>query len=55
MKVGGSVGYGNLYLAKRVEVDYPIRIVLPENKWYSSVQKKKKERMHKSAVSLSSF
>lgn len=54
VKVCVCLGYGNLYLAKRAELGYMIRISLPENKWYSSVQNNPK-RMHKNAVSLSSF
>lgn len=37
------IGYGTLSLAKRGEPGYPVRIVLPESKWYSSVKKKKKK------------
>lgn len=53
--MGGWVGYGNLYLAKRVEADYLIRMSCQKISGTAVCKKKKKERVHRSAVSLSSF
>ena len=55
VKVCVCVGYGDLYLVKKAEPSYSIKIVLPEKTWYSSVQKKKQAECIKTLLACHHF